>query len=87
MKIKKDYKLREIADQYVVIPVGEEAIKFNGIISLNKSGKRLFEQLQENKEINELIDYLQSIYDVSLEQATSDVNKFVDILKVNDLLE
>jgi len=87
MKIKKNYVLKEIADQYVVVPVAEEAIRFNGIISLNKSGKRLWEQLQANKTELELIEYLQSVYEVTFEQAEVDVLKFIDTLKANNLLE
>ncbi len=87
MKIKKNYVIKEIADQYVVVPIAEEAIRFNGIISLNKSGKRLWEQLQSEKTENELIDYLLSIYEVSQEQAQTDVHNFLGTLKANDLLE
>ena len=87
MKIKKDYVLKEIAGQFVVVPVGEEAIKFNGIISLNKSGKRLFSQLQTEQTEDDLVKYLLSVYDVTEEQAKEDVKKFLKILKENNLLD
>ena len=87
MKIKKDYVLREIADQYVVVPIAEAAIRFNGIISLNKSAKLLWEQLHEEKQINQLIDALLTEYEVSYDQARHDVLRFIDLLKENDLLE
>ena len=87
MKIKKDYILKEIAGQYVVIPVGEEAIKFNGIISLNKSGKRLFEKMKDNQTEETLIKFLMSTYDVSKEKARIDVLGFIKILKENKLLD
>jgi len=87
MKIKKDYILKEIAGQYVVIPVGEEAIKFNGIISLNKSGKRLFEKMKNNQTEETLIKFLMSTYDVSKEKARIDVLGFIKILKENKLLD
>lgn len=87
MKIKKNYLLKTIADQYVVVPVGEEAIRFNGIISLNKSGKRLFEYLQEDHTDSELIEFMMSIYDVSETKAKEDVNRFIKTLKENNLLD
>ena len=87
MKIKSNYVLRSIGDQFVVVPIGEEAIKFNGIITLNNSGKFLFKKLQENVEITDLVDSLLNAYEVSEAKALKDVQNFINILKENDLLE
>lgn len=38
MKVKQGFMLREIANNYVVVPVGKAAIDFNGIITLNQTG-------------------------------------------------
>ena len=45
MKIKNNYILRTVAGQHLVVPVGEEGVNFNCIITLNNSGKLLFEEL------------------------------------------
>ena len=37
MDIKKDFVVRTIAGQDVVVPIGENVAKFNGIISLNET--------------------------------------------------
>ncbi len=87
MRMKKNYLLREIADMYVVVPTGQEAIKFNGIISLNQSGKRLFEKLQEDRTESELVDFLLDTYDVTKKKAREDIRQFVAILKEHDLLD
>lgn len=87
MKVKKNYVLKEIADEYVVIPVGKEAVKFNGLISLNKSGKRLFVKLQEETNEAALVDYLLSVYDVDEEKAKLDVSNFLAVLRGKELLE
>ncbi|MBI9008559.1 MAG: PqqD family protein [Tenericutes bacterium] len=87
MKIKSNYVLREIGDQFVVVPIGEEAIKFNGIITLNNSGKFLFKQLQEDKQITDLVEAILDKYEVSEAKASKDVQNFINILKENDLLE
>ena len=47
MKLKAGFTLKEVGNQFMVLPVGEGALNFNGIISLNKSGKFLFELLQK----------------------------------------
>lgn len=87
MKVKKNYVLKEIADQIVVIPIEEEAVKFNGIISLNNSGKRLFEKLQVKTSETELAEFLMSIYDVNEDKARKDVSDFIAIMREHNLLE
>ncbi|MDD3382642.1 MAG: PqqD family protein [Bacilli bacterium] len=87
MKIKKDYVLREIVDEYVVIPVKDAAINFNGMITLNESAKLLWESLIEEKSEEDLIKVLCDEYQISKEEATIDVKDFINVLKENNLLE
>ncbi|WP_343089456.1 PqqD family protein, partial [Methanocalculus natronophilus] len=62
MKIKKDYILRNVGDETVVVPTGEEAVNFNGMISLNDSGRLLFETLQKESTYEELINVMTNHY-------------------------
>lgn len=87
MKIKKNYILRTVAGQHLVVPVGEEGVNFNGIITLNNSGKLLFEALIEGCEKSVLVEKILDVYEVSKEQATSDVNAFVILLESKGLLD
>ena len=86
MKIKEEYVLRSIAGEHVVVPVGKEAVNFNGIMTLNHSGKLLFETLQKDVTKEELINVLLDEYEVTKEQAQKDVEAFLSILKERDLL-
>jgi hypothetical protein len=38
MKIKSGYIMREVADNYVVVPTGQATVDFNGMITLNETG-------------------------------------------------
>lgn len=38
MKIKKGFVLRSVVGSRVVVPMGNEAINFNGMITLNETG-------------------------------------------------
>lgn len=87
MKVKSGFVLREVAGQNVVVPVGETALQFNGLITLNSSGKLLWEALQEDVTINDLVELLLSKYDVTREVALKDVNDFIKVLKDRDILE
>lgn len=87
MKIKSEYVLREVADEMIVVPTGSEAVNFNGIISLNKSGARLFRLLNEEQTKSDLVSFLLNTYDVSEEKAIKDVELFIEKLERHHILE
>lgn len=86
MKIKEGYVLKEVAKEYIVVPVGDEAINFNGILTLNKSAKLLFEALQKDVEIDDLVKLLLDRYDIDQEKALEDVKAFIHVLESRNIL-
>ena len=46
MKVSNQFILRTIADEHLLIPVGEAALSVKGLIALSESGKLLFEKLK-----------------------------------------
>ena len=87
MKIKDGFVLKEVAGQFIVVPVGEAVINFNGMLTLNKTGKFLFEALQEEKTTEQLAEMLVGKYDVDRARALAVVREFVAALASNDILE
>lgn len=87
MKIKKDFILRTVAGQNLVVPVGEEGINFNGIITLNNSGKLLFEAMKQDIERVDLIKIMLDKYDIDKDTAEKDVDDFIKILSSKNLIE
>ena len=87
MKIKKGYILKSVSDKYVVVPVGEEAIHFNGLITLNRSGKFLFESLKEESTVESLTVSMIEKYDIDAETAEQDVLAFIKKLKEKNIIE
>ena len=45
MRINKDFVLREIAGDYVIIPIGSTVLEFNGLITVNEVGAVLWKML------------------------------------------
>ena len=88
MKIKSGYIIRSVADNNIVIPVGEESIKFKGVMTLSGSGAYLWKILCE-KDVSEqeLADALCEKYDVDAETALADVKKFVEAAYEKGLFE
>ncbi len=87
MKIKEGFVLKEIAGQYVVIALGAASRVFNGIIKLNESGKFIWELLSDDIEKDAIVNALLNEYDVTMEVAQNDVEKFISELKGADILE
>ena len=52
MKIKDGFLLREVAGNYVVIAVGEDAVNFNSIITVNEIGAYIWNKIFFRTPIN-----------------------------------
>ena len=87
MKIKKDFMLREVAGYYVVVPVGEGALEFNGVINLNESGAFLWKTMENDVTEEQLVSALLGEYDVTEERAKADVAACVEKMKQGNLIE
>ena len=87
MKIKDGFILRKVADNYIVVAVGDRVKEFNGVINLNETGAVLWRALQMGAEIDDLVKALLNEYDVSVEVALNDVNTFVGKLQEAKLIK
>ena len=85
MKLKDGFLLREVAGQVVVLPVGED-LDLNMMITLNETGRFLWECLQEETDEAGLVSALLKEYDVDEVTAISAVRNFVNKLNDNDFL-
>ena len=86
MKIKPGFLLRNVADVNVVVPVGEMSVDFNGIITLNDTGKFLFRQLMtKDTSEDELLQLMLEEYEVDEETAGADIRNFASKLREADL--
>lgn len=81
MKISKDFVLRKVIGENIVLPIGHATLQFNGMIRINDTGEFLWNHMQQNVTQEELAQRLTEAYNVSLDQATLDVNEFITILE------
>ncbi len=77
MKIKDGFILREVADSFIVVAVGDAVKNFKGVINLNETGALLWKTLQNGAEEKDLIDTLLNNYEVEKELAEKDVKAFI----------
>lgn len=87
MKIKKDFIIRKIAGETVVVPTGEEAARLNGMITLNETGAFIWEFLQEEHTKEHLLAAMLEEFEVDEASARADIEGFTGVLLKNGMLE
>ena len=80
MKIKNGFILRKVPGMNLVMPTGKNVKEFNGSLMLNDTGAFIFERLQKGSTPEETVQALTQEYDVSLDTASTDVQKTIDSL-------
>ena len=80
MKLNENFVLREIAGNYVILPLGSASVDLNGMLKLNESGAFLWKVLETGADAEGLVQALTGEYTVSQEQARADVAEFLEKL-------
>jgi len=83
-----DYLLRQVADTWVIVPVGQAAATFAGMVTLNGTGAYIWELLEKEQNLESLTDALMAHYEVDRELAYRDAKAFVEkLIPVGAILE
>lgn len=80
MKLEKEFVLREIAGDYVIIPVGKTMIEFNGLITVNEVGVSIWNMLQNEVTFDQIVQGILNEYEVEESVAREDIREFLDQL-------
>ena len=81
MKRSHEFLLQDVAGTLVVVPVGEAAVAFRGMITLNATGAYLWELLENEQTEQSLVDALVARYEVDAAVAHADVEAFIGKLQ------
>ena len=89
MKLKDDLILREVAGQYVIVPVGKRIREIHSIVYISSSGAYLWEYMMSGTfEKQDLVERILEHYTgVTREQAESDIEKFLNTLRNHNILD
>ena len=85
MKLKDGFILSEIGGQTVAVPSGD-VVDLKVVITLNETGKFIWEQLNRETDVDTIVTALLSEYDVEKELAETHVKAFVKTLADNGFL-
>ena len=86
MKLKEGFVLSKIAGKIVAVPT-EGDLDLNMMISLNETGAFLWEKLQSDVNVEELVGALLEEYDVDEATARRSVESFIGKLKENGIVD
>ena len=86
MKLKQGFIMREIAGEIIVVPSGDE-LNLNMMITLNGTGKFLWERLENGATLDELVQAMLGEYDVDEQVARAGAECFVNKLQEHGFLE
>lgn len=87
MKLKYNFAIREIAGDYVLVPLGEAALAFSGMITTNEVGAFLWETLKEDVTKEQLVARVLEEFEVDQETAFHDIEEWIEQMEKMGLLE
>lgn len=87
MQLKEGFILKNIVDEWIVMPTGLNINTFDGAIVLNEVSAFLWKLLENPISREDLLLSVLNEYDISEQEAAKDLDEFLGKLKTNDLLK
>lgn len=87
MKRNKDYIMRAIAGETLLVPTGAAARDFSGLVTLNELGAFIWNHLDESASPEELVTRILAEYDVDAATARADTEEFLALLESRGMAE
>lgn len=81
MKLKKEFILREIVGETVLVPINQSTTDFNGLITVNQLGRFIWENLESSDDEEMLLQRILDEYEVDRDVAKKDLDDFLQVLK------
>ena len=87
MKTNKEYMLREIAGETVLVPMGSASQKLNGMIRLTESAAFIWKQVDTAADLEEIVARVQDEYEVDEDTGRRDIYGFLRELYVRGIVQ
>ena len=78
MRTNKDFMLRKIAGESILVATGDATQRFNGMITLNEVATFIWENIDACESEDELIGKILSEFDIDEEIARDDAREFIE---------
>ena len=87
MKAKTGFVLRNVVDEYILMPTGDNIGHFNGTVLLNEVSAFVWERLQNPISREELLQAILDEYEVEKTVASNDLDALIETLRGYDVIE
>lgn len=89
MRLKDGLILREVAGQYVIVPTGKRVREVTNIVYISSSAAYLWDYMKDHEfEKEDLVKRIMEHYTgVTEEKASEDIDKFLNTLSSNSILD
>ena len=77
MRTNKNFILRGIADEYMLVPINEAAQEFNGILHFTETASFIWKMVDQCETITDIVKKVIEEYEVDEETAKKDVFGFL----------
>ena len=86
MKKTQNYVMRQVIDEFVLVPRGEAAERINGTMTLSETAAFIYEHLEDVDTPEEMAGLLGQEYHISSEEVLEDVQEVLDFLEKNEAM-
>ncbi len=87
MKVKEGFVLRNVVDEHIVMPTGDNIAKFEGAVVLNDVAAFVFEQLKNPMSKDDLLQAVLNEFEVDEATAKSDLDTLIEKLAELNIIE
>lgn len=87
MKRNQNYVVKELMGSFVLVPLGQAAIDFNGVITLNETAKFMWEAAEGDFTAADLEKALIKKYEIDSQTAKKAAESFINTLKEEGCIE
>lgn len=87
MKVKEGFVLRNVVDEHIIMPTGDNIAKFEGAVVLNDVAAFVFEQLKNPVSKEDLLCAILNEFEVDEETAKTDLDALIDKLLELNIIE
>ena len=87
MKLKGEFMMRELLGDTILIPIGETALTYNGIIWLDPVGAEIWRWILQGASKEQLLENMIQNFEVEEETAKQDLENFLEDLRRNGFVD
>ncbi len=87
MKLKYEFNVRNIAGEYILVPMGAGALQFSGMVTTNAVGATICDCLKQDTTPQKILAKLLEEFDIDEATAKADMEAFLASLDQAQLLD